>query len=374
VKAILTLTIVTCGFCWAQTADDSQPAPSNVMGAQYPRVHSDSRVTFALTAPTAQKVQVSVSDSQYDMVKGEGGVWSVTTPPLVPGFHYYSLAVDGVSMNDPGSETYFGYSKEMSGIEVPEKGVDYYQPKDVPHGEVRSRWYYSKTTGVWRRCFIYTPPDYDTNFRGRYPVLYLQHGAGEDERGWSIQGRMNFILDNLIAAKKAKPMLVVMDKGYATKAGSAGNRPPNAFEDVMIDDLIPTIDSTYRTIANRDHRAMAGLSMGGGQTFQITLKHLDLFAYIGVFSGAGGGIGASFDPKTAYDGALSDAAAFNKKIKLVWVGVGTAEPERLTAGIKALHAALEKAGIKHIFYESPGTAHEWLTWRRDLNDFAPRLF
>jgi enterochelin esterase family protein len=333
------------------------------------------------------------------MEKGEGGAWTVTTPPLPPGFHYYSLVVDGVSMNDPGSETYYGVSKDMSGIEVPEKGVDYYEPKDVPHGDVGSRWYYSKITGAWRRCFVYTPPDYHTNVRGRYPVLYLQHGAGEDERGWPVQGRMNFIMDNLIAAKKAKPMIVVMDRGYATKAGEAvpppqfalpqpgsadapgapaggrGSRPPNAFEDVVVRELIPMIDSTYRTLADRDHRAMAGLSMGGMQTFQITMDHLDLFAYIGGFSGAGGGFaGTPFDVKTAYNGVLSDPAAFNKKVKLVWIGVGTVEPERMLTSIKSFHETLDKAGIKSVYYESPGTAHEWLTWRRDLNDFVPRLF
>ncbi|HZZ80654.1 MAG TPA: alpha/beta hydrolase-fold protein, partial [Gemmataceae bacterium] len=271
------------------------------------------------------------------------------------------------------------------GIEIPEKGVDYYLPKDVPHGEVRQRWYFSKTTQQWRRIFVYTPPDYDSNRERRYPVLYLQHGAGEDERGWSNQGHVSFILDNLIAQRKAKPMLVVMEQGYARRPGEDApgqNRPAlrdfsrlfAAFEEVMVKDLIPMIDATYRTIPNRDNRAMAGLSMGGMQTFQITLKHLDLFTYIGGFSGAGGGFGgAPFDPKTAHNGVMADAAEFNKKIHLLWLGIGTAEG-RMYEGIKNYHEALTKAGIKHVYYESPGTAHEWLTWRRCLHEFAPLLF
>jgi enterochelin esterase-like enzyme len=406
VKRVLLLAVFACAPVWSQAADEGKPASSNVMGAQYPRIHSDLSVTFRLKAPEAQKVQVQVGADQkhYDLTKGEDGVWTGTTPPLVPGFHYYFFFVDGGQVNDPGSHAFYGYSKDSSGIEVPEKGVDFYEPKGVPHGEVRARWYFSKITESWRRCFVYTPPDYDANTRTRYPVLYLQHGAGEDETGWVVQGRVNFILDNLIAAKKAKPMIVVLDRGYASKPGEPppGPRPPatagqpgataaqpapaapagrgqgfpaaTTFEEVFINELIPMIDSTYRTIAGRDHRAMAGLSMGGGQTFQITLKHLDKFAYIGGFSGAAGMGGAAFDPKTSYNGVFSDAAAFNKKVKLVWIGVGTAEPERMATGIRNFHEALEKAGVNTVYYESPGTAHEWQTWRRDLNEFAPLLF
>jgi enterochelin esterase-like enzyme len=411
-KRIPILTVLACVACWGQAADDSNPASSNVMGSEYPRVHSDSRVTFRVKAPDAQKVQVQMGQ-RFDMVKGDDGNWSVTVPPQVPGFHYYYLVVDGVTVSDPGSESFFGVGKQSSGIEIPEKGVDYYEAKDVPRGEVRSRWYFSKITNAWRRCYVYTPPGYDENTRMRYPVLYLQHGSGEDERGWSIQGRVDFILDNLIAAKKAKPMIVVMDKGYARKPGevaptrpagaapggggallggavqaAAPGQPPaapraggpgvggsNTFAEVFIQELIPMIDRTYRTLATRENRAMAGLSMGGGQTFAITLANLDKFAYIGGFSGAGGGMGgAAFDVKTAHNGVFADAAAFNKKVKLVWIGVGTAEPERMATSIKTFHEALDKAGIKTVYYESPGTAHEWLTWRRDLNEFAPLLF
>jgi Putative esterase len=312
-----------CALAWAQPVDESKPAASNVMNAQYPRIHPDLRATFQLKAPDAQKVQVAMGRARYDMTRAADGLWYVTTPPLVPGFHYYAFIVDGANVADPSSHTYYGAGRDSSGIDVPEKGVDFYEAKDVPHGEVRIRWYLSKVTGAWRRCFVYTPPDYETNARARYPVLYLQHGMGEDESGWIFQGRANFILDNLIAAGKAKPMILVMDNGYATSAGK-----PNAFEDVMLNDVIPMIDKTYRTAADREHRAMAGLSMGGNQTCQLTLRNLDKFAWIGAFSGTGNGLStAPIDPKTFIGGVFTDGAAFNAKVKLLWVGMGTEEPD-----------------------------------------------
>jgi enterochelin esterase family protein len=276
-------------------------------------------------------------------------------------------------MNDLASETYFGYGKPTSGIEVPAKGVDFYDAKDVPHGELRTRWYRSGVTGQFRRAIVYTPPDYDTKPAARYPVLYLQHGAGEDERGWSTQGRMNFIMDNLIAAGKARPMIVVMDKGYATKPGEAlappGKAGANAFAEVVLSDLVPLIDSTYRTLADREHRAVAGLSMGGGQALQIGLTNLDKFAFIGGFSAAV----FKFDPKTAFGGVFNDPAAFNQKVHLFYLHAGTAEGQ-FHATAKGMTDSLTKAGIKSVFVESPGTAHEWQTWRNALYDFAPRLF
>ena len=257
------------------------------------------------------------------MARAEDGLWYVTTPPLVPGFHYYSFDVDGANVADPSSHTFFGVSREYSGIEVPEAGVDFYQPQDVPHGDVRIRWYLSKVTGEWRRLFVYTPPDYDTNPSRRYPVLYLQHGSGEDETGWMIQGRANFILDNLIAAGKAKPMILVVGERLRERGGKprlpasatdldrpapkVGGYPADAsgFQDVMLKDVIPLIDSTYRTIADREHRAMAGLSMGGNQTCQLTLRNLDKFAWIGAFSGTGNGLStAPIDPKTFIERGL----------------------------------------------------------------------
>jgi len=387
-KCLPLLALALSTLCFPQTPDDSQPAFSNVMNAQYPRIHADGSVTFRIAAPGAQKVQLQpggadsgLGKGPYDMVRDDKGAWTVTIPPAVPGFHYYWFLVDGFAANDPGSETYFGYGKETSAVEVPErsvvpeKGADYYEPKDVPHGEVRLRVYHSKVTGQWRQAYVYTPPGYDGS-RTRYPVLYLQHGAGENATGWTKQGRANLILDNLIAAGKAVPMIVVMETGYAVKPGAApaptaGGRggPPNAIEEVVISDLIPMIDGTYRTAADRAHRAMAGLSMGGAQTLQITLTHLEQFAWIGSFSAPI----RNFDAKASYNGVFADAAGFNKKVRLLWIGAGTAE-EGMHQGAQGMHVALDQAGIKNIFFESAGTAHEWQTWRRDLNDFAPRLF
>lgn len=377
-------------FAWRRTAEgerastieDAPPAKTNVMGAQYPRVLPDHSAVFQLKAPDAQKVEVQVGGGRHAMTRGSDGVWSVTTPPLVEGFHYYSLLVDGVAVNDPGSHAYFGTGKDASGIEVPEDGVDYYAENDVPHGDVRIRVYHSKITGQWRRCFVYTPPDYDNNLEARYPVLYLQHGSGEDETGWTFQGHANLILDNLIAEKKAVPMIIVMDNGYASRPGPAAGAPgprgsgnANVFEEVLTKEVIPMIDASFRTIADREHRAMAGLSMGANQTIRLTTGNLDKFSYIGGFSGTMNGLSTEpLDPATAFDGRFKDGAAFNAKVKLLWLGMGTKEPNPFPGAIGAFRAMLDQAGIKYVYFSSPGTAHEWLTWRRDLNDFAPRLF
>lgn len=371
---------------WSQTPPpaDSVPSPTNIGGAEYPRVTSDLRVVFRVKAPDAQKIEFNLG-KRYPAEKDAQGFWTATTDPQAPGFHYYWLVIDGVQVNDPGSETFYGTGKQTSGVEVPEKGVDYYLPKDVPHGDVRERWYHSNTTGQWRRIYVYTPPGYDTARDTRYPVLYLQHGAGEDERGWSNQGHAGFIMDNLIAEKRAQPMLVVMERGYASKPGApVGGAPggqPNfnrmfqAFDEVETKDLIPYIDANFRTLADRDHRALAGLSMGGMQSYLIGLNHLDQFSYIGGFSGAGGGFGGgAFDPKTAHNGVMADADAFNKRVHLLFLSVGTVEPQRMQDSVRGYHDNLTKAGIKTVFYESPGTSHEWLTWRRSLHEFAPLLF
>ena len=368
-----------------QAPDGSKPASSNVLNAQYPRVHDDGRVTFRFTASGAKKVQLQPGGADNGLGKGpidmtasdDGkGVWSITLPPVVPGFHYYWFLVDGVAVNDPSSETYFGWGRQTSGIDVPEPGADFYEPGDVPHGEVRVRWYRSKTTGAWRRAYVYTPPGYDRDQKTRYPVLYLQHGAGENETSWTKQGRANLILDNLIAAGRARPMIVVMETGYATKIGATpvqgptgATTMPNAFEQVLIEDLIPMIDAQYRTHADRAARAMAGLSMGGNQTLQMTSNHLDTFAWIGAFSAPL----RNFDARTSLGGVFSDAAAYNKKVKLLWIGAGTGETTFHEAASQ-LHTALDAAGVKHVRFESKGTAHEWQTWRRSLHDFAPRLF
>jgi enterochelin esterase-like enzyme len=387
-RTLFFLSLVCCLF-WAHAQDGSRPAPSNVRGAEYPRIYSDLRVTFRVNAPTAQKVQVEpgmtnrennglngLGKDPYDMVRDKDGVWTVTTLPVIPGFHYYWLLVDGVAVNDPSSDTYFGYSKQTSGIEVPEPGVDFYAPKNVLHGEVRIAWYFSKITGEWRRAFVYTPPDYDAKPNTRYPVLYLQHGGGEDETGWTRQGHANFILDNLIAEGKAKPMIIIMDRGYASKPGES-TPPPSAapvsnttFEQVFIREIIPAIDSKYRTLPDRDHRAMAGLSMGSGHALQIACGNLDKFSYIGIFSRAPY---KEFELKKVFGGVFADATAFNSKVHLFYWNTGTAEPEIYKWG-KATSEALNRIGIKTVWVESPGLSHEWQTWRRALYDFAPRLF
>jgi enterochelin esterase-like enzyme len=382
-------------LCFAQESGDFQPASTNVWGAEYPRVDSAGRMQVRVKAPDATKVKLNFwSGPKLDMEKQPDGFWTVTTPPMVPGLHYYTLIVDGAEVSDTNSHAFFGGGKYTSMVEVPEQGSTYYSIQDVPHGQVREVWYNSKVTGTWRHALVYLPPNYDTQPKVSYPVLYLQHGAGEDETGWIRQGHANFILDNLIAAKSCKAMIIVMAYGYARRAGQAPSdltgKPfgspemlkamqdmAAAFEDDVIQVLIPYIDSTFRTLSDRGHRAMAGLSMGGMQTFQITLNHLDLFSYIGGFSGAGGMLvlgNRKLDTKTDYNGAFADPAAFGKKVHLLWLGVGTAEPERMRAGLQRLHASLDDAKIQHVFYESPGTDHEWQTWRRDLKDFAPRLF
>jgi len=389
VIALLPILSAQLGFAQATSSgDDAKAASSNVPGQSYPKIHSDLTVDFRLKAPDAQKVRLHL-DKDYDLQRDTNGVWTVTTTPQVPGFHYYWFIVDGVNLSDPASETFFGVGREYSGIEIPSAGEDFYEAKNVPHGEVREHLYFSKVTGAWRRIFVYTPPGYDTS-KSRYPVLYLQHGGGEDERAWPNQGRVNLIMDNLIAGKKAKPMIIVMENGYARRpaqpdssprpvgVGKGGaqdfSRMVEELEDVYINDLIPLIDATYRTIPDRDHRAMAGLSMGGMETFNITLDHLDEFSYIGGFSGAGGGFGGPIDLRTAHHGVMGYANGFNKRVHLLWLGVGTAEPEFMRASVLNYHDALDKAGIKTVLYQSPGTAHEWQTWRRDLREFAPLLF
>jgi enterochelin esterase-like enzyme len=393
--ALVSVSLLVASVCVAQDAGDFTPASTNVWGAQYPRVASDGRVEIRVRAAEATKVRLNFwSGPKIDMTKQADGFWSVITPPLVPGLHYYTLVIDGAEVSDPGSQAFFGGGKHASAVEVPEPGSTYYSIQDVPHGQVREVWYFSKVTGSWRHALVYTPPGYDEQPKTRYPVLYLQHGGGEDETGWVRQGRANFILDNLIAEGRAKPMIVVMAYGYARRAGQpapGANRPApgspeamkamqemaSAFEDDVTEALIPFIDKTFRTIPDRGHRAMAGLSMGGMQTFHVTLNNLDLFSHIGGFSGAGGPMvlgGRPLDPKTDYNGVFADPAAFAKKVPVLWLGVGTAEPERFRDGIRRLHTSLNDAKIAHVYVESQGTDHEWQTWRRNLHDFAPRLF
>jgi enterochelin esterase family protein len=402
---------------WAQSANTCVPSALNIPEAKYPCVYPDRRATFRVIAPNAEKVRIRVGPG-FDMQKGPDGIWDVTTTPLVEGFHYYTVQIDGAVTADPSTMTFFGSGWWNSGIEIPASDADFYAAKDVPHGRVAQQHYYSTVTHRWRRAYVYTPPDYDSKARNSYPVLYLLHGWGEDETGWYRQGHVDLILDNLIAARKAKPMIVVMDNLNAVKPGESaaifGARglvpppsdapppPPPArgtppapggrgagpgaagrgpggplgrptYTEMMFTDLVPMIERTYRVRPGKDNRAMAGLSMGGAQTFATTLTNLDKFAYIGGFSGNCGGFGrgnAAPDMKTICGGAFADPAAFNSKIKVLFLSVGSAEGP----GTKTFSDALNQAGVHTVYFESPGTAHEWLSWRRAFNDFAPRLF
>ncbi len=418
-KAAIIFAFLASGIAWAQPPADCKPSALNIPGAPYPCVFPDNRAMFRVAAPNAQSVRVRVGPG-FDMKKEADGLWYVTTTPLVEGFHYYLLNIDGGTFADPSTRTFFGGGADSSAIEVPAADADFYSHKDVPHGVVREQWYYSTVTQKWRRAYIYTPPGYDTDAKMHYPVLYLLHGWGENEQGWTFQGHVDQIMDNLIAAKKAKPMIIVMDNLNAGKPGedvsiynargvltqavpqpasgqtgapgvpgagpaatptTPGTTPAprpmmrgpmasGTFTQMMFTDLIPFVEKTYRAAPGRENRAMAGLSMGGMQTFSTALLNLDKFAYIGGFSGSCGGRG-NFDPKTGCGGAFAgDPAAFNAKVKLLFLGIGSAEGP----GAKNFSDTLTKLGFKNVFFESQGTAHEWLTWRRTLADFAPRLF
>lgn len=363
----------------AKVVEDFKPSSVNQPGKQYPQVNSERRVRTGLAAPEANKVQLDIGGVKYDLKKDEKGFWTGESAAQDEGFHYYQLNIDGASVPDPGTIYFYGAGRWGSGIEIPANDQDFYALNDVPHGWISENTYFSKITNSWRRCFVYTPAGYEQNSETRYPVLYLQHGSFEDETGWSAQGKANLILDNLIAGKKAVPMIIVMDNGYAYKSQESSTdknaRPVSFFEEVMINEIIPMIDAKFRTIADRDHRAIAGLSMGANQTMRIIMNHLDKFASYGGFSGTSNYPATTeVDPATFLDRKFMDGEAFNKQIKVFWLGLGTKEPNPFPGSVGAFRKMLEKQGIKYVFYESQGTAHEWLTWRRDLNEFAPRLF
>ena len=386
--------------------EDFKPSALNAVvngqTRQYPEVNSQRRVRTRLRAPDAQSVLFDIGGVRYPMTKGEDGFWVGVSNAQDEGFHYYQLWVDGVSVPDPGALMFYGANRWGSGVEVPAHDEDFYAMKNVPHGNLREVHFFSRIANATLQCFVYTPPDYEKGSK-RYPVLYIQHGAGEDEHGWGGQGHAGLILDNLIAEGKAKPFIMVIGNSYIpgtgggrgavpggrgagpaaqpagpVPAGQPGGAAPAAgpgrggpggrgftmtntpFEHVLIEEMIPFIDANFRTLSDQPHRAMAGLSMGGALTHGITLAHLDRFAYIGMFSG--GSIAASEN---------KDMADFKRKVKLVFVGYGSRENG---AAGKANVEDLKKSGINSVYYESPLTAHEWLSWRRDLHEFAPLLF
>ncbi|HOC16455.1 MAG TPA: alpha/beta hydrolase-fold protein [Bacteroidales bacterium] len=358
--------------------EDFRPASTNQPGRDYPMVNSEGRVRVQIKAPEANRVQLDISAVKYDLVKDTAGIWTGESAPQDEGFHYYQLWIDGAAVPDPGSMFFYGAGRWGSGIEVPAHDQDFYALKNVPHGFLNEKLYFSKITQSWRRCFVYTPPDYETNSKSRYPVLYLLHGSFEDETGWSNQGKANLILDNLIANEKAVPMIIVMDNGYAFKPKNdldQGSPPLFAFEEVMVKEIIPMIDGSFRTIADREHRAIAGLSMGANQAIRIAINNLDLFSSFGGFSGTPNYPGTDkIDRDKFMNGAFMDGKTLDRKIKLLWLSLGTKEPHPFPGSVGAFRSMLEETGIKYGYYESPGTAHEWLTWRRSLYQFAQLLF
>jgi enterochelin esterase family protein len=359
--------------------EDFKPSSVNQPGKEYPQVNSEGRVRVQISAPEAKKVQLDISAVKYDLVKDDKGVWTGESAPQDEGFHYYQLWVDGAAVPDPGSLYFYGASRWGSGIEIPAKDQDFYALKNIPHGQVREHIYYSEVNNAIRHCYIYTPPGYDKDIQKRYPVLYLQHGGGENETGWSNQGHANLIMDNLIAEGKALPFIIVMDNGSWTMPPRpnqngerpAGPWPPEGWADnfmnTLLKDIIPMVDADYRTIADQEHRAMAGLSMGGMQTRVITLANPDMFSYVGMFSG--GSISVEDIEKNP---------RFKEKVKLVFISYGSRELENPRKGPwgdpKENTEALKKAGMNTFFYVSPQTAHEWQSWRRGLYQFAPLLF
>ncbi len=364
--------------CFGQQSDNSTPAVTNITGAGYPRILPDLRVAFRIKAPEAQKVQLDLG-KKYDMEKGSDGFWTVTTAPQVPGFHYYSLVIDGVAVADPASETFFGMSREASGIEIPEAGVDFHLIKDVPHGTVQSKRYFSTKTNSWRRIFVYLPPGYEQNPTKKYPVLYLQHGAGEDETGWVKQGHLDIIMDNLIAQKQALPMIVVTTNEYVIRDIGAGyntestNHFMDLFKDELVDVIIPFVNQNYRIANDREHRAIAGLSMGGGTSFRIGMLNPDKFAWVGAFSSSAfrGSNGNIFDAEKQIPGILTHPEKFNKQLKLLYISSG--EQDHSYEYTKKTIETFKEKGLKLQYNYFPG-AHEWHVWRKALHDFVPKLF
>lgn len=363
--------VLTGGICLAQTdpptiKEDFKPSTLNQPGQEYPQVNSQGYARFRIVAPQAQSVSVSLGlggRGGTPLTKAEDGSWTGTTAgPLDEGFHYYHLTIDGGTFNDPGALNFYGSTRWESGIEIPAHDQDFYALKDVPHGRVQQILFPSKSTTTSRRAFVYTPPDYDKDLTKRYPVLYLQHGWGEDETAWSNQGRVNLIMDNMLAEGKIKPFLVVMTYGMTNEIrfGGIRNFDIGPFQTVLVDELIPYIDATFRTFSDQSHRAMAGLSMGGMETKSITLKKLDTFSHIGLFSG---GIITPND--------VAATPGFKEKVKLVFSSCGSRENP---GNIQNNHEALNQIGIENSAYVSPDTAHEFLTWRRSFYQFAPLLF
>jgi enterochelin esterase-like enzyme len=370
------LCMLPVGYAKAQLVENGVPAVTNNDPNQCPCIMPDNSVVFKVKAPNAQKLQIDLG-KKYDMVKDTAGVWTARTEPIVPGFHYYFLVVDDLPVADPASQSFYGTGKMSSGIDIPEKGIDFYDLQEVPHGTISSRTYYSNVDACWKRLFVYTPPGYDQNSQMKYPVVYIQHGGGEDETGWVNQGKTNQIMDNLIAEGKAKPMIVVMANGNVrTGSGGYSSESMMKFKKEMTQNIVPFIDKNFRTLPEPKNRAICGLSMGGGQSFYVGLESLDCFGSIGIFSsGLFGGIrnpsGKEFNAETEIPGLLSKSADFNKKLDLFYISCGEQDP-RIEFTKKAV-SMMRENGLEVEFNSFPGD-HEWQVWRKSLHDFASRVF
>jgi enterochelin esterase-like enzyme len=348
------------------------PAPTNVRRAKYPQILPDNRAVFRIKAPDAQKVQLDLV-KKYDMIKDTAGVWEVTTDSLSEGFHYYSLLIDGVPIADPASETFYGMGRMASGIEIPIKGINYYAEKDVPHGEIRIKKYFSTVFNNWRQFYIYTPAGYDVNTNEKYPALYILHGGGEDERGWATQGKTDLILDNLIAENKAKPMLIVMPDGNTnTDFTGFGEMTLKMFEAELKRCIIPLVEKNYRVETDSKNRALAGLSMGGIQTLYVGMNNTDLFSYLGIFSS---GWILPMQSKLAdaqYDFMQKNIDKIKNNLKLLWIGIGGKEDIAYN-NCQIMCSKFKEMKINYIYDDYPG-GHSWPVWRNDLYKFAPLLF
>ena len=381
---VILLMAVSCiqataqGFPRQSFPEGSYSPVTNVNRGSYPRVLNDNSVMFRVHAPQANSVQIDLGGMKYDMTKSEGDFWSVTTKPQVPGFHYYSLIVDGVSTADPSSQAFYGCSRWSSAIEIAEAGMDDFDVQDVPHGEVRIVYYYSKVDESWRPLMVYTPAGYNES-KQYYPVVYIQHGGGEDHRGWMEQGRAAQIMDNLIAAGKAVPMIVVSSNSnvHSRNGGMGGGyswQGMQTFRSELIENVIPFVEKTYRVKKDRKNRAMCGLSMGGGQSFYIGLRDPEVFANVGVFStGMFGGIqgASSFDLEKEVPGMLTDTKTFNSQFDIFFLSCGEQDPR--IEYTRSIVKKMRDGGVKVRFNSYPGD-HEWQVWRKSLHEVAQYLF
>ncbi|MBN2274226.1 MAG: esterase [Bacteroidales bacterium] len=347
-----------------------RPAVSNVRSAKYPQILPDGRAVFRIKAPEAQKIQLDLV-KKYDMVKDHEGIWEITTDSLSEGFHYYSLIIDGVAVADPASETFYGMGRMASGIEVPFKGDGYYEVRNVPHGDTRIKRYYSDVTNTWRRFYMYTPPGYDDSSHTAYPVLYILHGGGEDERGWANQGKTDLILDNLIAEKKAVPMIVVMVDGNMPSP-AFGEDVLKAFEAELKQCVIPFVEKNYRVKTEAKYRALAGLSMGGLQTLYAGVNNTRLFSYLGVFSSGWIQPMQSDLASKQYEFMKNNAGLINSNLKQFWIAMGGKEDIAYN-NCQLMLSKFDELKINYTYSEYPG-GHTWPVWRNNLYNFASLLF